>query len=469
MIEEVPELFRFTQGVLSEANIMIAIDTSGSMAEFVDPPDNTITRLDIAKQALSGVLDTIGALAATVAYPINVRINAWSNGSSVITRNAINGNATAVEDLKDWMNDRTASGGTNFEAALSPGLAFFPTDRPAQNLLFFITDGLPDPANTVDNALASCGELVNAASGPRNRQQGTAVSIYGINIALADTSQTARIDNTPGDGVPVINDGDAPALQDAITRLIVPFRQDIWNFTSADRDLTYNGELYRAIPIGRSSPESSDDTQKADLSITFGRDNDLAQEFLRYVGDAITTVTVYQIEETGVSAFWRGRVASDKIDGDEMTLECESVFTSLRRPGLRARYQRNCRHTLYGSGCGLDKESFRVDAVYTSLLDRTLIVPDAANYPANYFTGGMVRSPDGSARYVLSHSGDTLVMSRRLERLEEDGEPGVTEVGLYPGCARTRNHCINRFNNLPNFGGFPWIPSRNPFGGSSIV
>ena len=466
MIEEVPELFRFTQGILSEANIMLSFDTSGSMNEFVDPEETT-TRLDIAKIALKGTLDYIGALAEGVDYPINLRLNAWANGTSVITRNSID--AQDILDLKDWVDARTASGGTNFEAGLTPGLAFFPVDKPAQNLLFFITDGLPEPANSVDNALVSCGSMINASTGPRNHQQGTAVSIYGINIALGDTSQTARIDNTPGDGVPVVTDGDASGLMNAVTRMIVPFRQSVWAFTSADRDLTYNGETYKAIPIGRSSPESSDDSMRADLSIQFGRDCDLAQEFLKYVGDAITTVTVFQIEPGEVTVFWRGRVSSDKMDGDEMSLECESVFTSLRRPGLRARYQRNCRHTLYGSGCGLDKESFRVDAVYTSLVDRAIVVPDAANYPPGYFTGGMVRAPDGTARYVLSHAGDTLTLSRRLERLEEDGEPGVTQVGLYPGCARTRDHCINRFNNLDNYGGFPWIPGKNPFGGSSIV
>lgn len=464
MNPEIPELYRFAQGIQSEANIMLSFGTSSSMDT---PVDETTTRLDVTKSALVGALDAILAMAESVTYPVNVLLNAWANSPSTITRNEIN--ETSVQQLKDWLLGRRTSGGTNFEAGLSPGLTFFPVDRPAQNMLFFVTDGLPEPSDTLDKALVSCSSLINAASGPRNRQQGTAVSVYGINIALSDTSQTARVDNTPGDGVPVISDGDAPGLQQAITRMLAPFRQSVWTFTSADRDIIHNGEVYKAIPIGRGSPESSDDTARADLSIDFGRDNELAQEFLRYVGDAITTVAVYQMEPEGVSVFWRGRVASDKLSGDEMTLDCESVFTSLRRPGLRARYQRNCRHTLYGSGCGLDKESFRVDAVYEALSGQIIEVPAASGYPAGYFTGGMVRAPDGSARYVLSHSGSRLTLSRRLERLEEEGEPGVTVVGLYPGCARTRDHCINRFNNLPNYGGFPWIPTKNPFGGGSIV
>jgi len=46
---------------------------------------------------------------------------------------------------------------------------------------------------------------------------------------------------------------------------------------------------------------------------------------------------------------------------------------------------------------------------------------------------------------------------------------GSLTVTLYPGCPRDRQTCNDRFNNLENYGGFDWIPSRNPFNGSSIV
>jgi len=42
-------------------------------------------------------------------------------------------------------------------------------------------------------------------------------------------------------------------------------------------------------------------------------------------------------------------------------------------------------------------------------------------------------------------------------------------VKIYPGCDRVRATCESKFDNLDNFGGFPWIPTKNPFGGSSIV
>ena len=50
-----------------------------------------------------------------------------------------------------------------------------------------------------------------------------------------------------------------------------------------------------------------------------------------------------------------------------------------------------------------------------------------------------------------------------------DGSAGSAAVEIAPGCDLRRATCAGRFNNLLNFGGFPDIPGRNPFGGGSII
>ena len=62
-----------------------------------------------------------------------------------------------------------------------------------------MTDGEPAPASSVDAALAIIRTLPPS-------------DIFGFNIALAETSATARIDNTPADGVPVVPPGNSQAL-----------------------------------------------------------------------------------------------------------------------------------------------------------------------------------------------------------------------------------------------------------------
>ena len=51
----------------------------------------------------------------------------------------------------------------------------------------------------------------------------------------------------------------------------------------------------------------------------------------------------------------------------------------------------------------------------------------------------------------------------------ETGDPIPLVADIASGCDLRAATCATKFGNLPNFGGFPEIPGRNPFGGSSIV
>ena len=51
----------------------------------------------------------------------------------------------------------------------------------------------------------------------------------------------------------------------------------------------------------------------------------------------------------------------------------------------------------------------------------------------------------------------------------EIDDPVIASVEIAPGCDLRRDTCAGRFGNLLNFGGFPDIPGRNPFGGTSII
>jgi hypothetical protein len=42
------------------------------------------------------------------------------------------------------------------------------------------------------------------------------------------------------------------------------------------------------------------------------------------------------------------------------------------------------------------------------------------------------------------------------------------EVRAYAGCNRTLDECKTRFDNVANFGGMPFIPTKNPFGSDPL-
>jgi hypothetical protein len=79
-----------------------------------------------------------------------------------------------------------------------------------------------------------------------------------------------------------------------------------------------------------------------------------------------------------------------------------------------------------------------------------------------WFNNGYLEKGE-ERRMILSHTGTSLTLINFLSGLV----PGDS-VNLYAGCQRNADDCTRRFNNLVNFWGFPWIPTKNPFSGGLL-
>lgn len=244
----------------------------------------------------------------------------------------------------------------------------------------------------------------------------------------------------------------------------------VWTMT-AGPDIVYLSETYVETGIKRNGIEQKNELSKATLEVSIPIDHELAISLLTSYSEEVMTITVFTKIDATYETAWKGRLASIKPGDESLTLNFESVFTSLRRPGLRARFQRSCRHALYGRGCGLNFASHGSAAVINAITGSTLTVPEALLQSNGYFTGGMVAASDGALSYIINHVGDQLTLQRvNFSILSEFALTGVgTAITLYPGCDHLRSTCNTKFNNLLNYGGFDWIPSKNPMGGSSIV
>lgn len=245
------------------------------------------------------------------------------------------------------------------------------------------------------------------------------------------------------------------------------FRQgfDTRYMTTGLADVLYAGNTYVPTAMRRGSIKQTTDMLKDSLSITFPRANSFVREFIGYAPDLVTSLTILRghVGDGDYQVYWKGRVVGSESSENEVSLECESVFTSLRRPGLRARFEYGCRHTLYQGGCRLLKDTYAVTGTLVGVTGGIVEVSSAGAYANGYFTGGMFASPQGSLRYVVGHSNSLLQLSRPIPDLVAGGT-----VTIYPGCDHTTETCKTKFSNLNNFGGFPFIPARNPFDGSSV-
>lgn len=243
--------------------------------------------------------------------------------------------------------------------------------------------------------------------------------------------------------------------------------------TSSDSDVVFNDELYIAHPLGRTQAEQKNELSRASIDISMSLDNPLAQRHLGSSVDDVVTLTIFQMTDEDTYTFWKGRLSTVKVPSNkQVALTFESIFTSMRRPGLRGRYQKSCRHALYGRGCWVDPEDHAVEGEISAISGTVITIPGLSAYPDGRFRGGMIQAPDGVVRFITNHVGDVITLSRPFQTLINlfaINGPGEVTVRVFPGCAHNMSDCISIFDNIKNYGGFPWIPQINPMGGSSIV
>lgn len=259
-------------------------------------------------------------------------------------------------------------------------------------------------------------------------------------------------------------------------------QDQVYRYTGHSEEINWNSQTWSPSAIQHSEIKQSSAISKNSTKVTIPLTLGLASLFKGWSPDRVVTVNIRRghFGEPDVLIYWKGRVSSSKVNNKTLDLSVESIFTSLRNSGVRARFQRNCRHALYSNGCKVNKADFLVKGSVSALSGLTLTIPEAATQTDGWFDSGILELGDGSFRMILQHVGDQITLARESRYLTEEfpvsgygqsyGEfYGGMSVNLYPGCNRTVETCKNKFNNLDNQGGFKWIPSKNPMSGSSIV
>lgn len=259
----------------------------------------------------------------------------------------------------------------------------------------------------------------------------------------------------------------------------------LWRFTSRATDWTSAASegyaiTWEAAAISHGDVVQTSEIERGRLELTWPLSHPFARRFLAPLGNTPVTLTIFRGHEQVLGetvAHWKGRVVGAEVEGVRILLNCESVFSTLRRAGVRAKYQRLCRHALYGRGCGLDIGFHWQTGTVTAVSGNALTIPEATQ-PDGWFRGGVLRF-GAQLGFITGHVGATLTLSRPMPDLAaalaapevdpETGDPLPVVADIAPGCDLRASTCAAKFGNLANFGGFPEIPGRNPFGGSSIV
>lgn len=234
--------------------------------------------------------------------------------------------------------------------------------------------------------------------------------------------------------------------------------------TPHEFDVEIDGERYERCPLERSALALGAEAAKSALELKLPPDHALVRHLLQA---AITgEATAVRLEVAQYDAWyddwwfagtrWMGRVLGVEVADDAARIRCESAQVSLKRIGLRRLYSRACSHVLYSAACGATP--IAASATVVQVFGRSVEFDGGAPAAvAGMLAGGWLETEAGARHMIVSES------TEGVELLYPVAIEVGTEVQLIAGCDHSVSTCAARFNNLANYGGFPFIPSKNPF------
>ena len=148
------------------------------------------------------------------------------------------------------------------------------------------------------------------------------------------------------------------------------------------------------------------------------------------------------------------------LDRSSVELTIKSRKELLNIPFPYATYQQSCRWPLYGAGCTLSQAAFLTAGAVVGALGVPLLFQTNLAQANDYFDEGVITFTSGlnmgvtrTVRLHLHASGEVLL----FYPLPNPPLNGDT-FNIYPGCDKQMQTCHIKYNNLVNFGGFPFVP-----------
>lgn len=232
-----------------------------------------------------------------------------------------------------------------------------------------------------------------------------------------------------------------------------------------DFDITIDSVVWEHSSILRSGIQASDERIQNEMKISLPRDDKLVVPHIRQLLATVTFMTVYEVHWDGYGdqstkrVIWMGDCQTVSFDGAEATMIFQNLLSSLNKTGLRRKYQPSCPHYHYRGECGLAILDWSTDFYVQSKTGRSYLLPSLPADAETKYMGGIAQW-GGQYRMIedVDYSAKTITLLQDF-----NGFVPPEHIMLALGCDHSMSVCNGVFNNLTNFGGFPYIPDQNYF------
>lgn len=249
-------------------------------------------------------------------------------------------------------------------------------------------------------------------------------------------------------------------------------------YTSTESDITVGSNTYVATQLSRSELVESSDLGKNNFTITAPDQFPVSLLFENGPPEGIVTLIIKRVQLGNLSTsqtevIGMGRITTVDFPPLRSEITLETVFTSIRAAGIHRVYSINCGFTLYGDECKVDKLSYQSTATDVTQTGNLMTGSSLNDQDSGYYAGGIAVWQPQAGTYVTrgikSHTNNGTSPGEIEITYEMPNYPsGGATLTLYPGCDHSMSTCINKYDNLDNYGGFPYMTQKNPWGSASI-
>lgn len=242
---------------------------------------------------------------------------------------------------------------------------------------------------------------------------------------------------------------------------------DTYLYTSAQSTITVGVDEYVPESVSRGQIAQGAEDRNRDMIITMPASNSFAARYRNIPPNSQATVSIIRLQRDESPTFdtqvliYKGQLKSVRFpqDGTIAEIVCRSLESAASRNIPRYTFMSSCNHILYGPGCGVLSAGFdhigNADDV-----DENIITVDGLFSSGLSVKGGYAQALiNDDYRLILDQSGDDITLL-----LPYNVDVTGTDIQVFAGCDhRLTGDCANTFDNVKEFGGFGFSPSKNIF------
>lgn len=233
-------------------------------------------------------------------------------------------------------------------------------------------------------------------------------------------------------------------------------------YTTQQEEATYLGEAYEPATMRRSAVKTgTKEDDGLDCNIEMPVSIPLARDYAFRTTPPRLWLTIYRYHTLDdVKTYWSGPVVAITVQRGRATLRSPSALNyALGGNCPSIYYQTPCNRVLFDEGCKVSRIAHSVATTVVDVNGRSLSVASIGGKPAGYFIGGELVAASGERRMIIGQAGTDITLNYPFARLSK-----TQTVTLVAGCDHAyEGDCANKFANQKNFGGFPFVPTVNPF------